>query len=105
MHLPGRRAGGSSADTVVRAVPTSRQLLRGAIENGLIRPGPDATYADGDDARWMAIDWPSLTRRVTVLGRELNVVDTGGDGPALVFVHGLGAVSYTHLTLPTTPYV
>ncbi len=90
MHLPGRRAGGSGADTVVRAVPTSRQLLRGAIENGLIRPGPDATYADGDDARWMAIDWPSLTRRVTVLGRELNVVDTGGDGPALVFLHGLG---------------
>jgi len=96
MSIPMR----TSADTVVRAVPTRRQLLRGAIENGLLRPGPDATYADGDDARWMAVDWPSMTRRVTVLGRELNVVDTGtpttsssgtsGGGPPLLFVHGLG---------------
>ena len=64
--------------------------MRGAIENGLLRPGPDASYADGDDATWMAIDWPSMTRKVTLLGRELNVVDTGGDGPVLLFVHGLG---------------
>ena len=71
-------------------MPTRRQQLRGAIENGLLRPGPDATYADGDDSRWMEIDWPSMTRRVTVLGRELNVVDTGGDAPPLIFVHGLG---------------
>jgi pimeloyl-ACP methyl ester carboxylesterase len=80
----------TGADTVVRAVPTRRQQLRGAIENGLLRPGADDTYADGDDARWMAIGWPSMTRRVTVLGRELNVVDTGGSGPPLLFVHGLG---------------
>jgi len=71
-------------------VPTRRQQLRGAIENGLLRPGPDASYADGDDARWMAIDWPSMTRRVTVMGREVNVVDTGGDGRVVLFVHGLG---------------
>ena len=74
-------------------MPTRRQQLRGAIENGLLRPGPDATYADGDDSRWAAIDWPSMTRRVTVLGREVNVVDTGGDlrdGRVLLFVHGLG---------------
>ena len=71
-------------------MPTRRQQLRGAIENGLLRPGPDASYADGDDSRWTAIDWPSMTRRVTVLGRELNVVDTGGDRPPLLFVHGLG---------------
>jgi pimeloyl-ACP methyl ester carboxylesterase len=74
-------------------VPTRRQQLRGAIENGLLRPGADATYADGDDATWRSVDWPALTRRVTVEGREVNVIDTGGDaGPPIVFVHGLGGV-------------
>ena len=82
----------TGADTVVRAVPTRRQQLRGAIDNGLLRPGPDDTYADGDDSTWIEVDWPSMTRRVTVEGREVNVVDTGGDAgrPAMVFVHGLG---------------
>ena len=72
-------------------MPTRRQQLRGAIENGFVRPGADDTYADGDDAIWMRVDWPSMTRKVLVEGREVNVVDTGGgDRPALVFVHGLG---------------
>ena len=71
-------------------MPTRRQHLQGAIQNAFLRPGPDGTYADGDDASWQRIDWPALTRRMTVLGRELNVVDTGGDGPPLLFVHGLG---------------
>jgi pimeloyl-ACP methyl ester carboxylesterase len=71
-------------------VPTRRQQLRGAIENGLLRAGPDPSYADGDDGAWMEIDWPSMTRRLVVEGREVNVVDTGGaEGPVLVFVHGL----------------
>jgi pimeloyl-ACP methyl ester carboxylesterase len=78
------------ADTVVRAVPTRRQQLQGAIENGLLRSGPDGSYADGDDATWMAVDWPALTTRPVIEGREVNVVDTGGSGkPVLVFVHGL----------------
>lgn len=81
----------TGADTVVRAVPTRRQQLRGAIENGLLRPGPDHTYADGDDSHWIEVDWPAITRRVVVEGREVNVVDTGGESkPAMVFVHGLG---------------
>ncbi len=74
-------------------MPTRRQQLRGAIDNGLLRPGPDHTYADGDDSSWIEVDWPSITRRVTVEGREVNVVDTGKDDPArpaIVFVHGLG---------------
>ena len=71
-------------------MPTRRQQLRGAIENGLLRPGADATYADGDDASWMSVDWPAMTRRVLVEGREVNTIDTGGnDRPVLVFVHGL----------------
>jgi len=71
-------------------VPTRRQQLRGAIENGLLRPGADATYADADDASWMSVDWPAYTRRVLVEGREVTTIDTGGtDRPVIVFVHGL----------------
>jgi pimeloyl-ACP methyl ester carboxylesterase len=80
----------TGADTVRRAVPTRRQELLWGIDNGLRRPGADETYADGDDSTWKSIDWPSLTRRIPVLGREVNVVDTGGEGPVMVFVHGLG---------------
>jgi pimeloyl-ACP methyl ester carboxylesterase len=58
--------------------------------NGLIRPGADPTYADGDDSTWMGIDWPSMIRTLEVQGRRVNVVDGGGDGPPLLFVHGLG---------------
>ena len=38
----------------------------------------------------MTVDWPSMTRRVPVHGRSVNVVDTGGDLPPMVFIHGLG---------------
>jgi pimeloyl-ACP methyl ester carboxylesterase len=60
--------------------------------SGVFRPGPDATYADGDDSAWMGIDWPSMTRRVDVDGSGVSVVDTGGDGPALLWIHGLGGI-------------
>lgn len=77
-----------------------RQLLALA-RNALIRPGADDTYADGDDATWMGIDWPALTRRIPIDGRAVNVVDTGGTGPPLVFVHGLsGAWQNWLLTIP-----
>ncbi len=68
-----------------------RQALA-LVRNGLIRPGPDPTYADGDDFSWMDVDWPSMTRRLTVGGRGVNAVDTAGDGPPLLFIHGLGAL-------------
>jgi pimeloyl-ACP methyl ester carboxylesterase len=58
----------------------------------LVRAAPDETYADGDDATWMTVDWPSLTRVELVLGRRVNLVDTGGDGPPLLFLHGLGGL-------------
>ena len=73
-------------------MPTRRQHLRGAIENGLLRTAPDENYADGDDSTWTSVDWPSMTRSVRIEGREVNVVDTGGNGPAIVFVHGLGGM-------------
>ncbi len=60
--------------------------------NGILRPGPDPTYADGDDAQWMQVDWPALTRRIRVDGGDVVVVDSGGDGPPLLFLHGLGGI-------------
>jgi pimeloyl-ACP methyl ester carboxylesterase len=72
--------------------PSLARDLATALRHGTRRPDPDPDYADGDDSTWMGIDWPSLARRITVAGHELNVVDTGGeDKPALVFIHGLGA--------------
>ena len=62
------------------------------VRNSVLRPGPDPTYADGDDHQWMNVDWPDLTRRVDVDGRGVAVVDTGGDGPPLLFLHGLGGL-------------
>src|SRR5262249_45328254 len=34
----------------------------------------------------------SFTRTVLVAGKPMNVVDTGGDGPPLLLIHGLGGV-------------
>ncbi len=63
--------------------------------NGVLRPGPDPTYADGDDSQWMDIDWPALTRRVPIDGRDVSVVDSGDispPAPPLLFLHGLGGI-------------
>src|SRR3954447_16713432 len=79
-------------------VPGLTGQVRSAAGHALIRPGPDDTYADGDDSSWMRVDWPALTRTVEVLGRRVNVVDTGqpadpaGDRPPLLFIHGLGGL-------------
>src|SRR5262245_41849512 len=40
----------------------------------------------------MEVDWPSFTRGLEVDGRTVNVIDTGGDGPPMLFIHGLGGV-------------
>lgn len=80
-----------------------RTRIAAGVRNGLLRPGPDPTYADGDDAAWIGVDWPALTRRVPVGDHEINVVDTGGpDGrPVLLFVHGLsGRWQNWLLTIP-----
>jgi pimeloyl-ACP methyl ester carboxylesterase len=73
-------------------VPRAHRQAIALARNGLIRPGADPTYADGDDAAWMDLDWAAMTRRLEVDGRTVHVIDSGGDGPPLVFIHGLGGV-------------
>ena len=71
--------------------------VRALPANAFVRSSPDPTYADGDDSTWTTVDWPSLTRTEMVLGRRVNVVDTGppaapASGPPLLFLHGLGGL-------------
>ena len=33
-----------------------------------------------------------MTREELILGRRVNVIDSGGDGPPLLFLHGLGGL-------------
>jgi pimeloyl-ACP methyl ester carboxylesterase len=73
-------------------VPSVYEDVVNRARNGIARPGADGTYADGDDRSWMDVDWPSLSRDIEVDGRMVHVVDTGGDGPPLLFLHGLGGV-------------
>jgi pimeloyl-ACP methyl ester carboxylesterase len=73
-------------------VPSVYQDAYERAKSGVFRPGPDSTYADGDDSSWMEVDWPAVTRRLEVDGRGVGVIDTGGDGPPLLFIHGLGGI-------------
>jgi pimeloyl-ACP methyl ester carboxylesterase len=91
-------------------VPGFPEQVRAAAGHAFARPGADATYADGDDSTWLGVDWPAITRSVVVLGREVNVVDTGAPGagdpapattagdppsaatPPILFIHGLGGI-------------
>ncbi|HEY6888410.1 MAG TPA: alpha/beta hydrolase [Solirubrobacter sp.] len=66
--------------------------VRALPANAFVRSKPDPTYADGDDSTWTTIDWPSLTREELILGRRVNVIDSGGSGPPLLFLHGLGGL-------------
>jgi pimeloyl-ACP methyl ester carboxylesterase len=67
---------------------SARAQIAAVVRNGVLRPGPDATYADGDDSTWMDVDWQALQRPLQLLGRRINVLDTGGTGQPLLFIHG-----------------
>jgi pimeloyl-ACP methyl ester carboxylesterase len=74
-------------------VATVHRQLAAAARNGLIRPGADAEYADGDDTTWIGVDWPAMTRTLEIDGRRVNVIDTGGeDRPVLLWIHGLSGL-------------
>jgi pimeloyl-ACP methyl ester carboxylesterase len=62
--------------------------MAAVMRNAVLRPGADPTYADGDDGSWMAVDWPSLQRTLDIGGQRVNVLDTGGGRPTLLFLHG-----------------
>jgi pimeloyl-ACP methyl ester carboxylesterase len=67
--------------------------LAAVARNGLVRPGADDQYADGDDATWLDVDWRSLHRTLEIDGRAVEVIDTGGeDKPPLLWIHGLSGV-------------
>ena len=57
---------------------------------GLLHPGTDSDYGRRGRAPWLDLDWHGVQHRLTIDGREVNYVEMG-HGPALVFVHGLGA--------------
>jgi pimeloyl-ACP methyl ester carboxylesterase len=69
-------------------VASAPARLAAVVRGAVLRPGPDPTYADGDDATWMRVDWPALQRTLELDGRRVNVLDTGGSRPALLFLHG-----------------
>ena len=47
-------------------------------------------YGPPADSEWRRIDWREHQRWLRVDGRRVNLVDMG-EGPAVVFVHGLGS--------------
>jgi pimeloyl-ACP methyl ester carboxylesterase len=73
-------------------VPSVYEDVFNRARNGILRAGADPTYADGDDSTWLDVDWRSLSQDLEIDGSLVHVVDTGGDKPPLLFVHGLGGV-------------
>ena len=57
---------------------------------GLLHPGRDSDYGRRGRSEWLDFPWGRHQHRTRIDGREVNYVDAG-EGPALVFVHGLGA--------------
>jgi pimeloyl-ACP methyl ester carboxylesterase len=48
-------------------------------------------YGESAEPSWRQIDWQSLLHEMEIDGRRVNYVELGeGDGPPIVFVHGLG---------------
>jgi pimeloyl-ACP methyl ester carboxylesterase len=57
---------------------------------GLLHPGADSDYGRRGRSEWLDFPWERHQHRMRIDGRDANYVDAG-DGPAVIFVHGLGA--------------
>jgi pimeloyl-ACP methyl ester carboxylesterase len=57
---------------------------------GILHPGPGSDYGRPGRSEWLEVDWQRHTHRIRLDDREVNYVEIG-EGPALVFLHGLGA--------------
>lgn len=59
---------------------------------GLLDPGSGSDYGTrGRRSAWLDVDWPAHTHQVVVEGAAVNYVELG-EGPVVLFVHGLGAM-------------
>ena len=47
-------------------------------------------YGRHGRAPWLDVDWQAAQHRIEIEGREVNYCELG-EGPAIVFIHGLGA--------------
>ena len=131
--MAGRRLGGVAelfaTDSIVQAIDKQGNLVF-AFEGepklpvddvgGVLAAGP-GHYTVGDvwvdDIHYMAITVPLAQDLALQIARDLSETDAilnglrlrlfgiGGLGVILAALMGWLAVSYTHLTLPTTPYV
>jgi pimeloyl-ACP methyl ester carboxylesterase len=57
---------------------------------GLLHPGADSDYGRRGRSEWLDFPWARHQHRIRIDGREAQYVDAG-EGPALIFIHGLGA--------------
>jgi pimeloyl-ACP methyl ester carboxylesterase len=53
-------------------------------------PGGDPVTAGVATRGWREIDWQTPRATVELAGDPLHYIDLGGDGPPLLFIHGLG---------------
>ena len=81
----------TAAGTVAACPGSSGRYERSRLMR-LCAGSPTIPTRTGTTRRWISVDWPSLTRTEMVLGRRVNVIDTGGAGPPLLFLHGLGGL-------------
>jgi pimeloyl-ACP methyl ester carboxylesterase len=52
------------------------------------KPGPRGAYGPQGRSPWLDVDWRAHQRWITVNGSPLNVIELG-EGPPLLFIHGL----------------
>lgn len=95
MSAPDATQGGQGARTAREEL---RRIASDTRHGVLLATGrarlPDATEPDGPDPYgnpdpdWLQIDWREHRREIEVVGARTNYVEMG-DGPPIVFVHGL----------------